>query len=55
MEPPIASETTIPLRPVASPLNERFTKVPHPAGMVEPVYENANTVEPPALTKNPAS
>ena len=45
----------MPLKPVASPLNARVVKVPHPVGTNPPVNENPRTVDPPACTIKPAS
>ena len=45
----------MPDKPVASPLKVRVVRVPQPAGIVEPVNENPNTVEPAAETVKPAA
>ena len=39
---------TIDDKPVASPFKDKFVKVPHPAGINDPVNEKPSTVEPPA-------
>ena len=42
-------------KPLAGPSKSRSNKVPHPAGITEPVNENPRTVEPPADIVNPAA
>ena len=45
---PADEDITIPLNPVAAPLNSICVSVPQPASTVEPVKENPRTVEPAA-------
>ena len=40
-------------RPVASPLKLKLTSVPHPAGILPPVNENAKNVPPAAWPNKP--
>ena len=55
IELPDASETTIPLNPVASPSKVSVVKIPQPAGTVEPVKEKPKTVVADEETVNPAA
>ena len=53
IELPDASETTIPLNPVASPSKDNSTNVPQLAGITPPVILKPRTVEPPEEIINP--